>query len=75
MREPRIAVSARRHGVLDADMRHAFRHALWVHKLEEGFAMLVGPGRDGTFLEVGVVNPGSGDVIVHAMRARPKFFR
>lgn len=70
-----IAPSARKHGISDDDMRHAHRHPLRVAELDDGLTMFVGPARNGTLLEVGVADSDSGPVIVHAMRARPKYLR
>jgi len=37
--------------------------------------MLIGPARDGTPLEIGVLGLGGEDpVVIHAMRLRPKFY-
>ena len=68
-----IAPSARRHGIHDDDMRQALRNPILVTELDEGLTMFTGPARDGTLLEVGVADSRDGPVIVHAMRARPKF--
>lgn len=75
--EPVIASSARRHGVDDEDMLHAYRNAIDAYALDEGMVMLVGPSRSGSWLlEIGVVRSGDGTrVIVHAIKARPKFLR
>lgn len=74
--EPAIASSARRHGIGDEDMLHAYRNATDAYALDEGLVMLVGPNRSGELLEVGVVQSGEGvAAIVHAMKARPKFLR
>ncbi|HUZ55702.1 MAG TPA: hypothetical protein VMU94_24630 [Streptosporangiaceae bacterium] len=68
-----IAPSARKHGIDDADMRHALRNPILVTELDDDLTMFTGPARDGTPLEVGVLDSSDGPVIVHAMRARPKF--
>ncbi len=75
--EPVIAPTARRHGVDDEDMLHAYRNAIDAWFLDEGLVMLVGPNRSGSsLLEIGVVRADNGTpVIVHAMKARPKFLR
>jgi hypothetical protein len=73
LRVPDIAPSARSHGIGDDDMRHAMRNPIRVAELDEEFTMFIGPGRDGTILEVGAVDGSDGPVIIHAMRARPKF--
>ena len=70
----RIAETARKHGVGDDDILHAVRMAIAEWELEDGLTMLVGPARDGGLLEVGVLGiDGDDPVIVHAMRARPRY--
>ena len=73
--EPIIAPSARKHGLLDADILHAYAHPIRVFELEEGFTMLIGASRSVALLEVGVVAGDTAEVVVHAMPARPKFLR
>ncbi len=74
--EPMIASSARKHGIDDEDLLHAYRNATDAYALEEDLMMLVGPARTGVFLEIGVVRSEEGTpVIVHAMEARPRFLR
>jgi len=69
-----IAPSAGKHGISDDDMRHALRNPIRAADLGDGLTMVIGAARDGTtLLEVGVADSDSGPVIVHAMRARPKF--
>jgi hypothetical protein len=73
LRVQTIAPSARRHGIDDEAMLHAFRNPIRVHHLEDDLIMFTGPARDGTLLEVGVADSPDGPVIVHVVRARPKF--
>jgi hypothetical protein len=73
--EPLIAPSARRHGVSDESIVHAFNNPIRVEDLEEGFVMFVGPDHAGNLFEIGVVSSDEGPVIVHAMPARPKYRR
>ncbi len=74
--EPVIASSARKHGIDDEDLLHAYRNATDAYALEEGLVMLVGPARTGMPLEIGVVRSEEGTpVIVHAMEARSRFRR
>jgi hypothetical protein len=70
---PIIAASARKHDVADADMIHAYRNPIRAFELDEGLMMLIGPDHAGNMLEIGVVAGNPAPVIVHAMRARPKF--
>lgn len=73
--QPMIADSARRHGVRDKDMLHAYAHPMRVFELEEGFTMVIGANQAAIIFEVGVVDGALAPVIVHAMRARAKFLR
>jgi hypothetical protein len=73
LRVPDIAPNARKHGIADDDMRHALRNPVRVADVDDGLTMFIGPARDGTLVEVGVADTTSGPVIIHAMRARPKF--
>jgi hypothetical protein len=42
--------------------------------MDEDLTMLIGPARDGTPMEIGVLGLGGDDpVVIHAMRLRPKF--
>jgi hypothetical protein len=67
-------MSARRHGVLDTDMLHAYRHPIRVFNLDE-LTMLVGADDSGRMLEIGVAVGEGVEFIVHAMPAREKFLR
>ena len=51
---PLIAISARKHGVRDHDMIHAFNHPILVDDLEEGLTMFVSADQGGNLLEVGI---------------------
>jgi len=74
--EPVIAPSARKRDVDDEDMLHAYRNAVAAWDLDEGLVMLVGPDRSTRLPEVGIVHGKDGTpVIVHAMKADPKFLR
>ena len=69
---PDIFDSARKHGVDDSRMLHAYRNAFRSIP-EADLTILVGDDGSGRVLEVGVVRTGEGDVIVHAMPARRKY--
>jgi hypothetical protein len=73
--EPLIIDSARKHGVADEDMLHAFNHPIDYEDLDDGFTMIIGPARSAQLLEVGAVDTDHGPVIVHAMAARRKYLR
>ena len=69
-----MLASARRHGIPDDDMLHAYRHPIRVFDLD-GLTMLVGADSSGRLLEVGVAVGEGIEFIVHAMPARQKFLR
>ena len=72
----RIDGPARKHGVADADIRHATRNAVRRVVMDNELTMLVGPARDGALLEVGVLDlDGDDPVAIHAMQLRRKFYR
>lgn len=72
--DPVILASARKHGISDKDMLHAYRNPIRVFQLDE-LVMLIGADESGRLLEIGVVKGESVDFIVHAMEARPRFLR
>jgi hypothetical protein len=72
--EPVILQSARKHGISDGDILHAYRHPIRVFRLDD-LTMLIGPDQSTRLLEVGVGTAEGVEFIVHAMLARPKFIR
>ena len=66
--------SARKHGIHDDDILHAYRQPTRVLQLDD-LVMLVGPSRTGQLLEIGVSRAEGIDFIIHAMPARAKFIR
>lgn len=70
--DPEILDSARRHGIADDEILHAFRNPIRTFDVDDGLIMLIGTTTSGQLIEVGVVD---GPVIVHAMPARDKFLR
>jgi hypothetical protein len=66
-----ILASARKHGISDDDIDHAIDHALgWIsHPDQPDFTMLVRPDRQAALLEVGVLQAGERDYVIHAMPA------
>lgn len=71
---PEIPQSARKHGVADARILHAYEHPIRVFE-SEGLTMLIGADQAGRLLEVGVARAVEIDYIVHAMVARRAFLR
>jgi hypothetical protein len=72
--DPVILESARKHGISDADMLHAYRHPVRVFVMDD-LVMLVGGDEAGRLLEVGVGEAEGLEFIVHAMPARQRFLR
>ncbi|MCY3643362.1 MAG: hypothetical protein OXH67_00235 [Acidimicrobiaceae bacterium] len=72
--DPPIDHMARRHGLKDDDIRHAYRNPIRVLLLDE-LIMIIGADRSGRLLEVGVLVDEEEliEVIVHAMPARRRF--
>ena len=69
-----VEASARKHGILDADMHHAYRHHWRAFDTDDpDVVMFIGPSRSGAPLEVGVVVDTDGAAVIHAMPARAKF--
>ena len=68
-----IHKSARKHGVLDEDINHAYEHALaWLEIGEDPNRYLVaGPTRAGNLLELVVLGTPTADLVIHAMKIRP----
>jgi hypothetical protein len=71
---PVVLASARKHGVGDDDMIHAYNHPIRVFEFDD-LTMLVGGDSAGRLLEVGVASAEGIDFIVHAMSARERFLR
>jgi hypothetical protein len=72
---PLIASTARKHGIRDDDMIHAFNNPVLVEDLDDGFTMFIGADQAGNVIEVGVIDSTDGPIIVHAMTARAKYLR
>jgi hypothetical protein len=72
--DPVIVASARKHGISDDDMLHAYRNPIRVFELDD-LVMLIGGDESGRMLEIGVAAAEGIEFIVHAMPARDKFLR
>jgi hypothetical protein len=72
--DPTILASARKHGVADEDMLHAYHHPIRVFETQS-LVTLIGADRSGCLLEIGVALAEGWDFVVHAMPARAKFLR
>lgn len=72
-----IRPSARKHGIDDADIEHAWRNATRLIEYEyEGDErlLIIGPDRHGLMLELVAVPAGEPTRIIHADRLRPTFY-
>jgi len=72
--DPVVLASARKHGVPDDDMLHAYRNPIRVFDLD-GMTMLIGADDSSRMLDVGAAVGDGVEFIVHAMPARQKFLR
>lgn len=72
-----VLPSARRHGIEDADIDHAVRHATVVEEVAEDPVryLLIGPDRSGNLLELIVLDRPQGPAVMHAMALRAKYRR
>ena len=68
-----IHQSARKHGVSDEDITHAYDHALAWHELGEDPQryLVAGPDRAGNLLELVVLMTSTVELVIHAMKLRP----
>lgn len=73
--EPLIIASARKHGLADDDILHAFSHPVSYEDLDDGLVMIIGSTRSAHVIELGFIDTDHGPVIVHAMTARRKYLR
>ena len=72
--DPVIVASARKHGISDSDMLHAYRNPMRVFQVDD-LVMLIGGDESGRMLEIGVAAAEGIEFIVHARPAREKFLR
>jgi hypothetical protein len=72
MDDPVILASARKHGIADERMLHAYRNPIRTFHLDD-LVMLIGADQRGLLLEVGVASAAGIEFIVHAMPARSRF--
>lgn len=73
----KITDSARKHGVADADIRHAVCHPLHLLTRDNDWLLVIAPARAGRLLEIVVLDADDDDdepVAVHATELRPKFY-
>lgn len=66
--EPLIIASARKRGVADDDILHAFNHPIRYEDFDDSFVLLIGSTRSAQLIEVGFIDTDHGGH--HAMTAR-----
>jgi hypothetical protein len=72
----RVHASARKHGVADADIRHATKNALTLDEQDDDTALYLGPAVNGELLEVVTVLRDDGtEIAIHAMKMRRTYQR
>ncbi len=72
-----IADSARKHGVSDASILHAWENAIKLAEFEydgEERLLVIGPDPSGNLMELVAVPVAGPTRIIHADRLRPKFY-
>lgn len=72
-----ILGSARKHGITDAEIEHAWRHAIRLVEYEyngQERLLVIGPDQHGRLLELVAVPADEPTRIIHADRLRPKFY-
>jgi hypothetical protein len=72
--EPVIIASARRHGIADEDILHAYAHPMRAFEGTSEATIVVGGDRSGRLIEVGYLEADDGRIaIIHAMNARARY--
>ena len=72
-----VTASARKHGLTDADVLHAWRNVMRTVVQDydgETRLLAIGPALDGALLELVVVPADQPVRVIHADRLRPKFY-
>lgn len=69
-----IHQSARKHGIADKDIEHAVDNAMSIDDQADDTRLYLGPARDADLLEaVTLVRNDGSELVIHAMRMRPKY--
>jgi len=72
-----VRASARKHGIDDADIEHAWVNAIRLVEFDyqgQDRLLVIGPDRHGRMLELVAVPAGEPTRIIHADRLRPVFY-
>ena len=72
-----VTTSARKHGIDDADIQHAWTNAIRLVEYDydgEDRLLVIGPDRHGRMLELVAVPVGEPTRVIHADRLRPTLY-
>jgi hypothetical protein len=71
-----INSSARKHGVADEDIEHAIDNVMSIDDQDDDTRLYLGPARNADLLEVvTIVRDDGSELVIHAMKMRPKYRR
>lgn len=71
-----IHSSARKHGVDEEDIEHAVDNAMAIDDQDDDTRLYLGPARNAELLEVvTLVREDGSELVIHAMKTRPKYRR
>ncbi len=69
-----IHSSARKHGIVDEDIKHAAEHAMTIEDQYDDTRLYLGPARSAALLEVVTIRRDDGsELAIHAMPMRTKY--
>lgn len=69
-------MSARMHGIADADIEHAIEHAMTIESQDDDTRLYLGPARSAKLLEVvTIVRDDGSELVIHAMEMRAGYQR
>jgi hypothetical protein len=71
-----IHASASKHGLIEADIRHAVDHAMVIDEVDDDTRLYLGPARSAALLEVvTLIRDDGSELVIHAMAMRTKYRR
>lgn len=71
-----IHPSARKHGVAGEDIEHVIDNAMSIDDQDDETRLYLGPARNAELLEVvSIVRDDGSELVIHAMKMRPKYRR
>jgi hypothetical protein len=74
--EYEVAEAARKHGIADADMRHAIRMQFRAIRQSSNRELIIGADRTGRLMEIVILDATEHEppCVIHAMELRKKFY-